>query len=208
MKHPHRFRHGFALALAVVLAPTAAWSLTWEDSVSAAPSAAAPDVPIDASETPTPPRPKPIPLPDETRRPTYDGSEDDTGRLPPTAIPVPSPYAMPAPPPSTATTDAPEYTFELVVRYGDLEGGTTTFAADHNALVTLVVDSDQVETVWVQDYNVGIAAQPGQPAMLKFRAERPGRFAIWYGSARHEIAVLEIGPPAPANTGPLPWSFP
>jgi hypothetical protein len=211
MKHPQPIRRVWALTLALLAAPSSGWSLTLEDRVSAPPDDA-----IDASETPTPPRPKPIPLPDETR-PRYPSDDPyaSGGYLPPTAVPVPSPYAIApqtaTPPPATpsgpAFTDDPDYEFDLIVRYGDLEGGTQTFAADHNAIITLTIDSDVVETVWVEGYNVGVAVQPGQPAILKFRAERPGRFAIWYGSAKHQIAVLEIGPPAPTAAGPLPWSF-
>ena len=206
MKQSQRLRKAWAMTFAMLAASPPGWSLTWEDQVTAPPAPA-----IDASQTPTPTRPKPIPLPDESR-PRYSADDPYAGAyVPPTAVPVPSPYeAAPQPPHEpigTATSAAPEYEFDLVVRYGDLEGGAQTLTADHNAIVTLVIDSDEVETVWVEGYNVGVAVQPGRQAILKFRAERPGRFAIWYGNAKHEIAVLEVGPPAPAVSGPLPWSF-
>ncbi|THD03275.1 hypothetical protein B1810_11975 [Panacagrimonas perspica] len=95
---------------------------------------------------------------------------------------------------------APASTFELVVRNGRLVDGPAAIVVDHGSQVTMVVDSDSPEALRVDGYNLVAPVTAGQPLLLTFVAEQPGRFAYRLGSGR-EIGVLEVGPPAPMRVG-------
>lgn len=88
--------------------------------------------------------------------------------------------------------------FDLVVRNGRLAQGPVSLAVDHGAEVTLIIDSNMADTLHVDGYNLHAPIVAGQPMLLKFVAEQPGRFAYRLGSGR-EIGVLEVGPPQPAS---------
>jgi hypothetical protein len=64
----------------------------------------------------------------------------------------------------------------------------------------MIVDSDSPEALRVDGYNLVAPVTPGQPLLLTFVAEQPGRFAYRLGSGR-EIGVIEVGPPAPMRVG-------
>lgn len=89
-------------------------------------------------------------------------------------------------------------TFELVVRNGRLAQGPVSLAVLHGSEVTLIVDSNMSDTLRIDGYNLAAPIVAGQPMLLKFVAEQPGRFAYRLSSGR-EIGVLEVGPPQPAS---------
>ncbi|MGH8517779.1 MAG: hypothetical protein ACREUE_09995 [Panacagrimonas sp.] len=97
-----------------------------------------------------------------------------------------------------AMAQGPESSFELVVRDGRLVQGPASMTVDHGSEVTLIVDSNMPDSLRIDGYNLVAPIAAGQPMLLKFVAEQPGRFAYRLGSGR-EIGVLEVGPPQPAS---------
>lgn len=93
----------------------------------------------------------------------------------------------------------PASTFELVLRNGRLVEGPVAIAVEHGSEVTMIVDSDVADALRIDGYNLVAPVVPGQPMLLTFVAEQPGRFAYRMGSGR-EIGVIEVGPPRPAGT--------
>lgn len=89
-------------------------------------------------------------------------------------------------------------TFELFVRNGRLAEGPVSLAVDHGSEVTLIIDSNMPDMLHIDGYNLNAPIAAGQPMLLKFVAEQPGRFAYRLSSGR-EIGVLEVGPPQPAS---------
>lgn len=89
--------------------------------------------------------------------------------------------------------------FDLVVRNGRLVQGPASMSVDHGAEVTLVVDSNMADTLSIDGYNLVAPITAGQPMLLKFVAEQPGRFAYRLGSGG-PIGVLEVGPPQPVRS--------
>ena len=96
-----------------------------------------------------------------------------------------------------STTAQTASTFELVVRNGRLVEGPGPIAVDHGSQVTMIVDSDVADQLRVDGYNLVAPVTAGQPMLLTFVAEQPGRFAYRLGTGR-EIGVIEVGPPQPA----------
>jgi hypothetical protein len=99
--------------------------------------------------------------------------------------------------PRYAMAQAPDSTFEFVVRNGRLVDGPVQMTVDHGSEVTMVVDSNMADALRIDGYDLVAPIAPNQPMLLKFVAERPGRFAYRLSSGR-EIGVLEVGPPQPA----------
>ena len=92
---------------------------------------------------------------------------------------------------------APSKSANLVVRRGQLVQGPTRLAVVHGSKVTLAVESDLADSLRVDGYDLAVPIMPGQPVLLSFLAERPGRFAYRLGRTGREIGVLEVGPPRP-----------
>lgn len=107
-------------------------------------------------------------------------------------------YTAAAPGQRVAMLSGANSSFDLVVRSGRLAQGPTSLAVEHGSEVTLVIDSDMADTLMIDGYNLRAPITPGQPMLLKFVAEQPGRFAYRLGSGG-QIGVLEVGPPQPAN---------
>lgn len=107
-------------------------------------------------------------------------------------------YTAAAPGQRVAMPSGTSSTFDLVVRNGRLVQGPTSLAVDHGSEVTLVIDSNMSDTLTIDGYNLSAPVAPGQPMLLKFVAEQPGRFAYRLGSGG-QIGVLEVGPPQPAS---------
>ena len=98
-----------------------------------------------------------------------------------------------------AAPEAPASTFEWVVRNGRLVEGPASIAVDHGSKVTMIVDSDVQSLLRIDGYNLAAPVMAGQPLLLSFVAEQPGRFAYRLGSGGQQIGVIEVGPPAPAD---------
>lgn len=94
---------------------------------------------------------------------------------------------------------APASTFEFVVRNGRLIQGPTAITVDHGSQVTMIVDSDSTDALRVDGYNLVAPVVAGQPMLLTFLAEQPGRFSYRLGSGR-EIGVIEVGPASPRTS--------
>ena len=91
----------------------------------------------------------------------------------------------------------PSASANLIVRRGQLVQGPTRLVVAHGSKVTLAVDSDLADSLRIDGYNLATPVMPGQPVLLSFLAERPGRFAYRLGRTGREIGVLEVGPPRP-----------
>ena len=94
---------------------------------------------------------------------------------------------------------APTASANLVVRRGHLVQGPTRLAVVHGSKVMLAVESDLADSLRVDGYDLAVPIRPGQPVLLSFLAERPGRFAYRLGRTGREIGVLEVGPPRPVT---------
>ena len=84
--------------------------------------------------------------------------------------------------------------FEVVVRHGTVVEGPSNIVVTHGTPVTMVIDSDVSDVVRVDGYNYTVPAAPGEPGMLRFAAERPGRFAVRSLRTGQVLGVLEVGP--------------
>lgn len=84
---------------------------------------------------------------------------------------------------------------KLVVRRDQLAQGPSRIAVAHGSRVTLAVETDLADSLRVDGYNLAAPIMPGQPLLLTFLAERPGRFAYRLGRTGREIGVLEVGAP-------------
>lgn len=117
------------------------------------------------------------------------------GAQPPDLEPIPilKPEPQPIPPP----VEVVPYEFDLVIRDGAIEGGPPLLSVDHNSSVTLALDADVTDVVWIEGYDIHFGVAPGVPSVVTFTAERPGHFSIWIGRSDHVIATLEVGPPVP-----------
>lgn len=97
--------------------------------------------------------------------------------------------------PTLSVTDP---SVELVVRNGQLISGPYTIRVEHGAKLTLVVQSDTADALRVDGYNLATPLYPGQPVMLSFTAEQPGRFVYRLARSGRELGVLEVAPPSTA----------
>jgi hypothetical protein len=84
--------------------------------------------------------------------------------------------------------------FEVVVRHGDVVEGPSDIVVDHGTPVTMVIDADVNDVVRVDGYNYSVPVAPGEPGMLRFSAERPGRFAYRSTRTGQVLGVIEVGP--------------
>ncbi len=100
---------------------------------------------------------------------------------------------------SSQVSAAPASTFEFVVRNGRMIQGPAAITVEHGSQVTMIVDSDSSDALRIDGYNLVAPVVAGQPMLLTFVAEQPGRFAYRLGSGR-EIGVIEVGPAAPGRT--------
>ncbi len=108
------------------------------------------------------------------------------------------PYVGSSRPGSFANAQPTTSRFEFVVRNGRVVDGPGQISVDHGSQVTMIVDSDVADALRVDGYNLVAPVVAGQPMLLTFVAEQPGRFAYRLGSGR-EIGVIEVGPPAPSG---------
>lgn len=90
---------------------------------------------------------------------------------------------------------APTTAAKLVVRRGQLAQGPSRIAVAHGSWVTLAVETDLADSLRVDGYQLAAPITPGQPVLLSFLAERPGRFAYRLGRTGREIGVLEVSSP-------------
>lgn len=91
----------------------------------------------------------------------------------------------------------PIQTFDLVVRGGQLIDGPSSITVDHGTLVSFVIDSDVADSLRLDGYDLGVQLIAGQPVLLKFTAEQPGRFTYRLARSGRAIGVMEVGPPRP-----------
>lgn len=98
--------------------------------------------------------------------------------------------------PATAYSSVPASgdLYELTVRHGMVVDGPSSIAVDHGTPVTIVVDTDQNDVVRLDGYGYTVTAAPGEPGMLRFSAERPGRFEYRSMRTGQVLGVLEVGP--------------
>ena len=84
--------------------------------------------------------------------------------------------------------------YEVVVRHGSVVEGPAEIVVDHGTPVTMVIDTDVSDVVRVDGYGYTVPAAPGEPGMLRFAAERPGRFTYRSMRTGQVLGVLEVGP--------------
>ena len=87
---------------------------------------------------------------------------------------------------------------EFVIRRGRLVQGPGVVSVDLGRQITLVVDTDGADELRVEGYGIAAPLAAGQPMMLTFLAQRPGRFPLhlYSGEQIGMIDVLAAGPAA------------
>lgn len=116
----------------------------------------------------------------------------------PVIDPPQSPYAQP----SAASEPAPRQ-YNLLIRNGWLTTGPTQISVDHGAEVLISAKSNVADLLMIDGYDIKLRLVAGQPVLLRFTAEAPGRFDYRLASSGRVIGVIEVGPPAaPQSTRP------
>lgn len=98
--------------------------------------------------------------------------------------------------------------FSLKIRFGRVVSGPTELSVNHGADIILTLESQYATSVQIDGYELQLGLPAGHPVVLRFNAQRPGRFVIREANSTYAMAVLEVGPPAlsssqrPAATAP------
>lgn len=139
------------------------------------------------------PAPAPVPAPAQAVVPAparsgyYDRARDVyvPADLPPATYPAPS-----------AAPRELRQDFGFVVRGGRLVAGPLNSLVRLGTVVSLTIDSDTDDLLTLDGYGLAIHLMPGQPVLLSFTAERPGRFTYRLARSGNVLGVIEVGPSA------------
>lgn len=137
------------------------------------------------------PAPAPAPVPAQGVSPApaplgyYDRARDV---YVPAGIP-PAPYSATPPAPRELRQD-----FGFVVRGGRLVAGPLNSLVRLGTVVSLMIDSDSDDLLTLDGYGLAVHLMPGQPVLLSFTAERPGRFTYRLARSGNVLGVIEVGP--------------
>jgi hypothetical protein len=108
--------------------------------------------------------------------------------------PAPAPVATPPPAAMAAPAPAREQVFELTVSAGKLVAGPEVLQVRQGERVILNVRSDRPDELHLHGYDLHAHVGPGQPASIRFSADRSGRFGLELHGAHAELGALEVYP--------------
>jgi hypothetical protein len=83
---------------------------------------------------------------------------------------------------------------ELQIRSGRLVSGPTVIKVAQGDEVTLQISSDVADELHLHGYDLHLKIPAGEPAILKFNADRSGRFPYELHHAHSDIGALEVYP--------------
>jgi hypothetical protein len=98
---------------------------------------------------------------------------------------------------SSSPTRAPTHstaTIELIISHGNLAKGPSVIQVTQGETVSLRVTSDRADEVHLHGYDLYLALNPNDPAVLTFIASRSGRFTYELHGAAVELGALEVYP--------------
>ncbi len=124
----------------------------------------------------------------------YDPIEDV---MVPIIIEPPPPY----PSEKNSLSQRPDQrSFSLKIRFGRVVSGPTELSVNHGADIVLTLESQYATSVRIDGYELQLGLPAGHPVVLRFNAQRPGRFVIREDNSAYAMAVLEVGPPPPSSS--------
>ena len=97
------------------------------------------------------------------------------------------------PSPHKPEVSAPQV-FELVVAKNQLAQGEAVLRTTQGTEIILRVTSDHADELHLHGYDLSLSLPKGQPAELRFMADRSGRFEYELHHAHLELGVLEVQP--------------
>lgn len=95
---------------------------------------------------------------------------------------------------AAAAQESPARRVELRVAQGVPVGGPTVVKLVRGDEVELVVVADRADELHVHGVELHAQLSPGQPATLRFLAQRTGRFPIELHRAGVQLGALEVYP--------------
>ena len=107
----------------------------------------------------------------------------------PTATGTPTPTPTPTPAITLATPDARE--IEVEVEEGRVEGPNQV-SVPQGRRVVITVEADVADEVHVHGYDLFADVSPGNPAVIRFRANVPGIFEVELESSHLLLFQLEV----------------
>ena len=119
---------------------------------------------------------------------TVDGTQPPPG--PPSAVGTPARPTGPAGSPVPATAEVTPLT--LVLADGEVTGDTPLARLTVGRPVRLTVTSDVADELHVHGVDETLALEPGEPAVLEFTPEAPGRFEVELHEARRVLTRLQV----------------
>ena len=110
-------------------------------------------------------------------------------------VPAPQPASAvaPAAPPLPVVMAQP-YVYDLVIKKRRLVSGPQTLQVRQGAEVTLRVTVDEAEELHLHGYDRKLDLVAGQPGVLRFTADKSGRFEYELEHSRTELGALEVQP--------------
>ena len=85
-------------------------------------------------------------------------------------------------------------TYALLIRNGQLVSGPNSITVEHGADVVMTIESQYDDSLRVDGYGLMVPLPAGQPVVLKFTAEQPGRFPYSLARSGQTLGVIEVGP--------------
>ena len=108
--------------------------------------------------------------------------------------PPPAPVVAPAAPAPPPVVMVQPYVFDLVIKGRHLVSGPQTLQVPQGAEVTLRVTVDEAEELHLHGYNLKLDLKAGEPGVLRFTADKSGRFEYELEHSRTELGALEVQP--------------
>ena len=96
--------------------------------------------------------------------------------------------------PLSAKPAVTETVFELVLAQGKLVSGPAVLQVRQGGIITLRVSADAADELHLHGYDLRARVAPQEAAVLRFAADRSGRFGLELHKAHGELAALEVYP--------------
>lgn len=114
----------------------------------------------------------------------------------PSAAPERQDRPVTSPPASSTTTGSPPddhgHRVEITVTDGEPEGGVRTESVDLDEQVVLMIIADRSDEVHVHGYDLTVVLVPGEPAILAFKADKPGVWEVELHEAGNVLLELRV----------------